>query len=162
MKKQFLTPLFILILIVTSCQEPEYCDIFNHQPPSFILINLLDKDNNQNLLFGNNASLSLDDIDLQIKTEDGTYTSASSNGVLNNQDSVLLLALIEGFSPSFPNPTDRVIINYNNQFPTDTINIEFIKGDCKEVDDVPYDYNLTSNTGDICTLCFTEVIEILK
>lgn len=162
MKKQFLTPLFILILIITSCQEPEYCDIFNHQEPSFILINLLDKDNNQNLLFGNNPSLSLDEIDLQIKTEDGTYTSANTSGVVNNEDSVLLVFLIEGFNPSRPIPADKIILNYNNQFPADTIDIEFIKGDCEGIDPVSYDYNLTSNTGDICALCFGEVIDILK
>ena len=158
--KQILFP--ILILIISSCGEPDYCDVFNHQEPSFIFINVLDKNDNENLLFGNNSSLSIDEIDVQIKTDDSTYTSGLTNGVLNNEDSVLLIHLREVNSSLQPPLVDELIINYNNQFPSDTINIDYITGNCENATSVPYDYNITSNTGDICFQCFKEVIDIFK
>lgn len=164
MKKILLVFILFLILIISSCGEPEYCDVFNHQEPSFILVSLLDDTTKDNLVFGSNSSLGIDEIEVQIKMEDSTYISRSIDGVLNNEDSVLLIPLIENsFSPDLVfSVTNQVIINYNNQFPSDTINIDYVQGDCENFGAVSYDYNLTLNTGDICALCYKEVIEILK
>ena len=128
-----------------------------------MFVNILEKTNNENLVFGSNSSLSIDDIDVQLKINDNIYISGLvAEELPNNQDSVLFIYLTE-INENLLNPlADELIITYNNQFPADTINIEYIKGECKDFDPAPYDYNLTSNTGDICTLCFNEVIDILK
>ena len=112
----------MLTLIFTSCQEPDYCDVLNHQYPASLLINLLDQTTNENLLFGNNRSLSIDEIDVQIKREDSTYVFGYIEKVLNNEDSVLGIILREiSYSLDFPFLTNEIIINYNNQFPADTM-----------------------------------------
>jgi hypothetical protein len=161
--KKLLPVLLMFTLIINSCNEPDYCDIFNHHEPSFLFVNILDQTNNENLLFGGNSSISIDAIDVKMKMDDTTYTSGTIRGVLNNQDSVLLIYTRELFSPSLKPPLAKeLIINYNNQFPTDTIHIEYVEGDCENTSSVAYDYNISSNTGDICVLCFNEVIDILK
>ena len=161
--KKLLPVLLMFTLIINSCNEPDYCDIFNHHEPSFLFVNILEKTNNENLVFGSNSSLSIDDIDVQLKINDNIYISGLvAEELPNNQDSVLFIYLTE-INENLLNPlADELIITYNNQFPADTIHIEYVEGDCENTSSVAYDYNISSNTGDICTLCFNEVIDILK
>lgn len=152
----------ILIIFISSCNRTNLCDI-GIQEADFILMNIIDEETGEDILFGNQKQIDFSQVNVQaLATHGGDYIEAYYDDVLNVRDSVLLIGFTE-LSITFPLPLQHeFIINYNQEFPADTLKIQYaVAGYC---DDSPmrFDYNVILNNEILCTSCFREVIDIKK
>lgn len=160
MKKNII---LLFSLVIISCNETDFCNYYNEfQEADFLMFKIIDRNNNQDLLFGDDRELDASNVSVRLKSDNGDYVSALFDFTETGQDSILLISLLDPHV-SFPfSIQNELIISYDNQYLSDTIQIQYnIAGYCEDRP-LLYDYNIILNNENICYLCFRNIIEIKK
>jgi len=164
MRQKLMLLLFIPALHF-SCNQSNACYIiFDNIEPSSIQFNILDKQTNNNLLFGDNKTINWWDLKIHGIDEDGEVNELRFDGVAHYADSVLLISVIysDGWSSlSQLSAQKEIVIDYNGLYPSDTLEMEYAAESCGDYP-VRHNYNVRLRDEYLCYLCFRDVFSIYK